>query len=148
MHIRCPHCHNPIEVIEDSGFTDVVCPSCGSSFNLLGHDETQSYRPVTRAIAHFELIEQLGIGHFGAVWKAKDTKLDRFVAIKIPRKEQLSESEAELFLRDARAAAQLKHPNIVSVFEVGTRSQSSTKGSDWTVATDLMYSWKINSSSN
>jgi len=119
MHIRCPHCHNPVEVVEDSTFTDVECPNCGSSFNLLGHDETQSYRPETRTIAHFELIEQLGVGHFGAVWKAKDTKLDRFVAIKIPRKEQLNEAEAEVFLRDARAAAQLKHPNIVSVFEVG-----------------------------
>jgi len=137
MHIRCPHCHNPIEVVEDSSFTDVDCPSCGSSFNLLGHAETESHQTETRTIAHFELIEQLGVGHFGAVWKAKDTKLDRFVAIKIPRNEQLTESDAELFLRDARAAAQLKHPNIVSVFEVGKDDDTLYIAMDYVEGADL-----------
>ena len=38
MHIRCPHCHNAIEIVEDSSFRDVSCPSCGSHFNLVGGD--------------------------------------------------------------------------------------------------------------
>ena len=38
MHIRCPHCHNAIEIVEDSSFRDVSCPSCGSHFNLVGSD--------------------------------------------------------------------------------------------------------------
>ena len=70
-------------------------------------------------LAHFDLIEQLGVGHFGAVWKAKDVTLDRFVAVKVPRNEQLDEVDIEKFFREARAAAQLRHPNIVSVHEVG-----------------------------
>ena len=115
MHIRCPHCHNPLEVVDDDPLTEVACPSCGSSFNLIGGQETLSYGgdQEVRTIAHFELIEKLGDGHFGSVWKARDTELDRIVAIKIPRKDQLSEEETEQFLREARAAAQLKHPNIV-----------------------------------
>lgn len=54
------------------------------------------------------------MGHFGSVWKARDTKLDRTVAVKLPRAEQLDESEREQFFREARAAAQLRHPHIVA----------------------------------
>jgi WD40 repeat protein/tRNA A-37 threonylcarbamoyl transferase component Bud32 len=61
----------------------------------------------------------MGIGAFGSVFKALDLELDRMVAIKIPRKGQLDPLESEQFLREARAAAQLRHPNIVSVHEVG-----------------------------
>ena len=59
------------------------------------------------------------MGGFGTVWKARDTLLDRTVAIKIPRREQLDPTSIEKFLREARAAAQLRHPNIVSTHEVG-----------------------------
>jgi serine/threonine protein kinase len=88
-------------------------------------------RGSVRTIGHFELIEQLGIGHFGSVWKAKDTQLDRTVAIKIPRKDQLSEVESGAFLREARAAAQLRHPNIVSVHEVGKDGETLFIASDY-----------------
>jgi serine/threonine protein kinase len=120
MHIRCPHCHNPIDVIDDDPSGDVSCPSCGSCFNLardiatVADDGTE-----VRRIGHFQLLDRLGHGAFGEVWKARDTKLDRIVAIKIPRKENLTEADAEKFLREARAAAQVRHPNIVSVHEVG-----------------------------
>ncbi|MCI0358938.1 MAG: protein kinase, partial [Planctomycetaceae bacterium] len=117
MHVRCPHCHNAIEIVGDSELTDVTCPSCGSSFNLL--PDTESYSPVTRSIGHFQLLEQIGTGAFGTVWKAKDSELDRLVAVKIPRRDQIAPEDAEMFLREARAAAQLKHPNIVAVHEVG-----------------------------
>ncbi|MCA9074110.1 MAG: SUMF1/EgtB/PvdO family nonheme iron enzyme [Planctomycetaceae bacterium] len=70
-------------------------------------------------VAHFQLKERLGIGAFGSVWKAWDSKLDRLVALKIPNKDRLSVSEREIFHREARAAAQLNHPNIVRVFETG-----------------------------
>ena len=53
------------------------------------------------------------------MWRARDTALNRTVAIKIPRKGQLDVAESELFLREARTAAQVRHPNIVSIYEVG-----------------------------
>ena len=59
------------------------------------------------------------MGGFGTVWKGRDCKLDRTVAIKIPRSGEMSAEETDKFLREACAAAQLKHPNIVSVHETG-----------------------------
>lgn len=118
MQVRCPHCHNPIELVEDSSLSDIPCSSCGSSFSLL--DETISQQKAeTKTLGHFQLIEQVGIGAFGSVWKSKDTSLDRTVAVKIPRKGQVGAEETEQFIREARSAAQLKHPNIVAVHEVG-----------------------------
>ncbi len=120
MRIRCPHCRNPIEVVEDDPLREVCCPSCGSAFNLIAGQETKTCAAgPARRLGHFELIEQVGFGHFGSVWKARDTELDRIVAVKTPRRDQLSPEETEQFLREARAAAQLKHPGIVPVHEVG-----------------------------
>jgi len=119
MHIRCPHCHNAIEVVGDQNHAGVVCSSCGSSFNLVGTDTTATYHQKSSRIAHFELVNLIGMGQFGAVWKARDTQLDRLVAIKIPRLGPLDPDDTEMFLREARAAAQLKHPSIVSVHEIG-----------------------------
>ena len=118
MHVRCPHCHNIIEVVEESSFADVECSSCGSNFNLIG-DSTHEFRPLQRKLGQFTLLDCIGVGAFGTVYKAHDETLDRTVAIKIPRNEQMGPEEREMFFREARATAQLNHPNIVSVHEVG-----------------------------
>ena len=136
MHIRCPHCHNPLELVEDIA-SEIICTSCGSSFSLVSGDATHKYEPRGRTVAHFELVEQLGMGQFGAVWKAKDTELDRLVAIKLPRNDQLEPAERELFLREARAAAQLRHPGIVSVHEVGRDGDSVYIVSDYIAGANL-----------
>ena len=126
IRIRCPHCHHPVEILDRGQVGEVNCPSCGSAFNLAveGMVDLQSgsatvTTPVPRRIAHFELIELLGEGAFGSVWKARDTKLNRIVAIKIPRRGQLLPDDVERFVREAQAPAELHHPNVVAVFEVG-----------------------------
>ena len=70
-------------------------------------------------VAHFELLEEIGRGAFGIVWRARDDRLGRIVAVKFPRQERLSASERERFVREGRAAAKLRHPNIVTLFDVG-----------------------------
>ena len=71
-------------------------------------------------IGKFELLNKLGEGSFGYVFRAHDTELDRDVAVKVGRAGCLAnEEEIDGFLREARAAAQLSHPGIVSIHDSG-----------------------------
>jgi serine/threonine protein kinase len=73
-----------------------------------------------RQLGSFELLEELGLGSFGQVFRARDTRLDRVVAIKFLRAGRLaSREEVDRFLREARSAAQLKHPGLVTLHETG-----------------------------
>src|SRR5215510_15209637 len=62
----------------------------------------------------YEVLAQVGAGGMGEVWKARDTRLDRIVAIKTS-----SEQFSERFEREARAVAALNHPNICQLYDVG-----------------------------
>lgn len=120
--LRCPHCGNIVQIVDDTD--DITCGSCGSGFSR-DEEQTQQYSPSSAQIAHFELLERVGRGGFGVVYRAKDTRLNRDVALKIPRRGYFgTKDEEERFLREARSAANLKHPNIVQVFEVGTERGS------------------------
>ncbi len=120
MHLVCPHCRNPIEVVETPAPAEVVCPSCGSSFQLERAVPTVVTTPEIRKLGRFELINPVGIGAFGTVYKARDPELDRTVAIKVPRAGNLAgDKERERFTREARSVAQLRHSSIVPVYEVG-----------------------------
>ncbi|NPV27722.1 MAG: Stk1 family PASTA domain-containing Ser/Thr kinase [Firmicutes bacterium] len=69
----------------------------------------------------YEIIEQLGVGGMALVYKARDTLLDRLVTIKILRDEFTSDDEfVKRFRREAQAVAKLSHPNVVSVYDVGS----------------------------
>jgi len=125
VRVRCPHCHNPINLCGDELLSNIECGVCGSHFSLIGEEETADYRgEAGKRMGDFQLIEPVGMGRFGTVWKARDTKLDRIVAIKIPRRTRLDSVETEQFLREARSAAQVKHPHIVTVYEVGRETDS------------------------
>jgi len=119
LNIRCPHCSNPVELLADTPYEVVDCSTCGSAFSLVERSEASRSAVTLKKIDRFELVSRLGIGGFGTVWKARDTDLDRIVAVKIPRHGQLTAREIENFYREARTAAQLRHPNIVPVHEVG-----------------------------
>jgi WD40 repeat protein/ribosomal protein S27E len=117
LQVRCPHCQRAVTVADDTPWSQIVCRDCGSSFSLIGSES--SIAAAGACLGRFELLERIGEGGFGAVWRARDTQLDRQVAIKVPRRGELTPAEVELFLREARATAQLRHPHIVSLHEVG-----------------------------
>lgn len=119
LHIRCPLCHEPFEIVVDQPLDDLHCSACQGRFSLARDVLDPNQKKGVTRIAHFELTERLGMGGFGTVWKAYDSKLDRTVALKIPRRGQLNADEVDEFLHEARVAGRLKHPNIVGVHEIG-----------------------------
>src|SRR5262245_12151044 len=119
MHLVCPHCHSPIEVVEPAP-AEVVCPSCGSSVRVALDGSTASASPdgAGRKVGRFTLLRAVGQGAFGTVYQARDDTLDRVVALKVPRAGNLPGGpEGDRFLREARSAAQLRHPSIVTLHE-------------------------------
>jgi eukaryotic-like serine/threonine-protein kinase len=92
----------------------------------------------TRRVGKFELIERVGAGAFGSVWRARDPQLGRVVAIKVPHAELVdSPNDLERIYREARTVAQLRHPGIVSVHEVFVHEGSPILVSDFVVGKTL-----------
>src|SRR5438067_13653455 len=77
--------------------------------------QTEQYRRVGK----FELHEIIGEGAMGAVWRAYDSVIRRFVALKLLSRAGRSADAQDRFMREARAAGALQHPNIVTVYDLG-----------------------------
>src|SRR5262249_15021523 len=96
MHILCPHCRNPIEVVRLDPREEIACPACGSTFHLEAGSATGSLKEQIQTIGRFAVLDTLGMGTFGTVYKARDPQLDRTVAIKVPRRGNVGDGHHDL----------------------------------------------------
>ena len=104
----CPSCKTLMDMSDVMPFTEVTCPNCQHKMRARQH------------FNHFTLIEQIGEGGMGAVFKALDNNLNRYVALKILKKEiSYNAEEQEKLAKEARLTAAINHPHVVKVFHFG-----------------------------
>src|SRR5262249_35973145 len=106
--INCHACEAPIDLAGQQGFSNVEFPKCGA------------LSVVPLQFGNLLLLNALGIGGMGTVYKAVDLQLNRYVAVKILRKKFAADPKfIETFAREARAAASINHPNVAQVYSFG-----------------------------
>lgn len=134
---QCPQCQTRYTISSELAGKRVGCKKCGGSFvaatatDTEGTQETASPQASTVAeaasaankklptsIGRYLIRDRAGVGAFGAVYRAFDPKLEREVALKVPRRNSWRKpGEKERFVREAKSAAGLRHPNIVPVYD-------------------------------
>ena len=100
--------------------TPAPCTANASSATARAMNAADPLGLTGRTVAHFRVLEILGAGGMGVIYRAEDTRLGRTIALKFPLPERCLDSGArERFLREGRAAGALDHPNLCSIHEVG-----------------------------
>jgi serine/threonine protein kinase len=105
----CSGCGTTVDTTAAEPLARIACPTCGKKIR------------VERTFDHFAVVETLGVGGMGTVYKARDMQLDRFVALKLLRGDLGGEEDYKARLQqEARIAAAVNHPYVIQVFDSGT----------------------------
>jgi len=116
MEIHCSECGSTITESAPAG----LCPKCLLKLAASPEGEGSAEAISSKSFANYELIQPIGQGGMGIVWKARQRNLNRIVALKMMLGGPLSsETEIKRFHAEAKAAATLQHPNVVAIHEVG-----------------------------
>ena len=115
MERYCYKCEKDVELIKDPNGNAQVCAVCGT---VIIH--SANYLPPGTMLGGFRIIDELGRGGMGIVYRARQLNLERDVALKVLADDLANDREfVNRFFKEARAAASLSHPSIVQVFDAG-----------------------------
>ena len=118
----------------DAGPSATISPDRGatSSASRIGEDAVQEDREFPTILGHYELLEEIGRGATAVVYKARDLRLKRHVALKVVNQAAWDKAARQRFLAEVEAAAALRHPHIVQIYEIGESAES------WFVAMEYL----------
>ncbi|MGB9688127.1 protein kinase domain-containing protein [Thermogutta sp.] len=118
----------------DAGTSATISPNheATSSASRIPEDTDREDRAFPTILGHYELLEEIGRGATAIVYKARDLRLKRYVALKVVNQAAWDKTARQRFLAEVEAAAALRHPHIVQIYEIGESAES------WFVAMEYL----------